>query len=219
MSESLEGGRTRLRREPHRGNHERRVIYELLDSASICHLGFTDEDGHPIVVPTIHARIDDQLYVHGSVASRMLKQLAKGASVCCTITHVDGVVLARSTFWSSMNYRSVMVFGQSRLVTDENEIERALNAIIEHVAPGRVSEVRPPTSSELRQTKIIAISIDEASAKVRTGDPNDDPNDLESDVWAGVLPLTTTFGDPLPAANLNGSIEIPESVKRLLADS
>jgi len=219
MSESLEGSRTRLRREPNRGNHERSVIYELLDSAPICHLGFIDEDGHPIVVPTIHARIDDQLYVHGSVASRMLKQLAKGASVCCTITHVDGVVLARSTFWSSMNYRSVKVFGQSRLVTDENETERAINAIIEHVAPGRVSEVRPPTSSELRQTKIIAISIDEASAKVRTGDPNDDPNDLESDVWAGVLPLTTTFGDPLPAANLNGSIEIPESVKRLLADS
>ena len=190
----------------------------------MCHLGLTDHDGHPLVIPTIHARVGEQLYVHGSAASRTLRRLAEGIEVCCTITHLDGIVLARSAFWSSMNYRSVMIFGRARLVTDPEEIELALDAIVEHIAPGRSAEVRRSTPKEIGATKVLALTIDEASAKVRTGDPNDDPADLDPEVgaevgagvWAGVIPVTTQFGSPIPAANLDNEVPLPTSARGLL---
>ena len=208
--------RTRLRREPQLGSHDPQVIREIIDAAPICHLGLTDHDGHPLVIPTIHARVGDQLYVHGSAASRTLRRLADGIDVCCTITVLDGLVLARSSFWSTMNYRSVMVFGRARLVDDPDEVRTALDAIVEHVAPGRSLEVREPTSLEIKATKVIALSLETASAKVRTGDPEDDPDDLGSDVWAGVVPISTQVGDPVPAANLAPGLPVPASVERLL---
>lgn len=208
--------RTRLRREPERGVHDPGAIHAVIDAATICHLGLTDQDGLPLVIPTIHARIGDQLYVHGSAASRTLRRLAEGIEVCCTITLVDGIVLARSSFWSSMNYRSVMIFGKARLVIEPDEIEAALDAIVEHIAPGRTDELRRPTDLEVRATKVIALPITEASAKIRTGDPNDDPGDLASDVWAGVVPIEYRVGTPIVAANLAAGIPTPPSVARLL---
>ncbi len=207
--------RTRLRREAHLGSHDPELIRSIIDAAPMCHLGLTDHDGHPLVIPTIHARVGQQLYVHGSAASRTLRRLAEGIEVCCTITHLDGIVLARSAFWSTMNYRSVMIFGHARLVTDPDEIELALDAIVEHIAPGRSAEVRRPTPSEIKATKVLALSIDETSAKVRTGDPDDDPADLDADVWAGVVPMAVHSGDPIPAVNLEREIAIPVSVRRL----
>ena len=212
--------RTRLHREAHLGSHDPELIRSIIDAAPMCHLGLTDHDGHPLVIPTIHARVGEVLYVHGSAASRTLRRVAEGIEVCCTITHLDGIVLARSAFWSTMNYRSVMIFGRARLVTDPEEIERALDAIVEHIAPGRSAEVRHPTSTEVKATKVLALTIDEASAKVRTGDPNDDPVDLDpevgADVWAGEIPVTTQFGTPIPAANLDHEMPLPASVRGLL---
>lgn len=208
--------RTRLHREAQLGEHDPVAIRRIIDAATICHLGLTDHDGHPLVIPTIHARIDDQLYLHGSAASRTMRRLAQGIDVCCTITLLDGVVLARSSFWSTMNYRSVMIFARARLVTDPAEIAMALGAIVEHIAPGRTGELREPTETEIRATKVIAIPIDEASAKIRTGDPNDDPGDLGSGVWAGVVPLALRAEAPVAAANLEPGIEIPPSVRAIL---
>lgn len=204
--------RTRLRREPHRGSHDPVVIRQIIDSAPICHLGLTDVDGHPLVIPTIHARIGDTLYVHGSAASRTLRRLATGIAACCTITHIDGLVVARSGFWSSMNYRSVMIFGTARLVDDPAETTAALDAIVEHVLPGRTNEIRRPTAKEIAATKVIALSLDHSSAKIRTGDPNDDPDDLDTDVWAGTIPLRIVADTPVPAANLRTHVPTPASI-------
>ena len=208
--------RTRLHREAHLGSHDPGLIRSIIDAAPMCHLGLTDHDGRPLVIPTIHARVGQVLYIHGSVASRTIRRLAEGIDVCCTITIVDGIVIARSAFWSSMNYRSVMVFARSRLVDDPDERSLALDAIVERMIPGRTTEIRESTDLELRATRVIAIPLDEASAKVRTGDPNDDPADLDSEVWAGVVPMTTQFGSPIPAANLDHDMPIPASVRGLL---
>ena len=209
----MDDERIRLRREPELGSHDPAVIRSIIDAALFCHLGLTDADGRPLVVPTIHARVDDTLYVHGSAASRTMRRCADGIDVCCTITHCDGIVVARSAFWSSMNYRSVMLFGTARLVDDTVEKSRALDAIVEHVLPGRSAEIRLPTDKELAATKVIALPIDLASAKVRTGDPDDDPADLAGDAWAGVIPLRVTADDPVPAANLADGIAVPPSVR------
>lgn len=215
MTFKPETDRTRLKREPERGSYDVTVIHDIIDSALICHIGLTDHDNTPLVVPTIHARVDDVLYIHGSVASRTLRRLAERIDVCCTFTHVDGVVVARSGFWSSMNYRSVMLFGQSRLVDDQAERAIALDAIVNRIIPGRTAEVRQSTDRELRATHVIALPIEEASAKVRTGDPNDDPQDLHTDVWAGVVPINTSYGEPIAAANLADSIAVPRSVQQM----
>jgi hypothetical protein len=204
--------RTRLRREPQRGSHDPSLIRDIIDSAFICNLGLTDHDGHPLVISTIHARVDDVLYVHGSAASRTLRRLATGIDACCTVTHLDGIVVARSGFWSSMNYRSVMIFGPARLVTDAEEILLALDAIVDHVLPGRSAEIRRPTAKELAATKVIALPIDAASSKVRTGPPNDDPDDLDSSVWAGTVPLQIVAAPPVPAPNLPADVRVPPSV-------
>lgn len=195
--------------------HDSEVIHAIIDAAAICHLGLTDHDGHPLVIPTIHARVGDQLYVHGSAASRTIRRLAGGIDVCCTITLVDGIVVARSAFWSSMNYRSVMVFGRSRLVEDHDELAVALKAIVNRMIPGRTAELRESTDRELRATRVIALPLDEASAKVRSGDPNDDPADLDGAAWAGVVPFTQQVGDPIPAENLAAGIPVPPSVQRI----
>jgi nitroimidazol reductase NimA-like FMN-containing flavoprotein (pyridoxamine 5'-phosphate oxidase superfamily) len=189
--------RTRLRRLPARGVHEREAIDAILDEALIAHLGFVD-DGHPFVIPTLHARIGDIVYVHGSAASRMIRTLSEGVPACLTVTLLDGIVLARSAFHSSVNYRSVVVLGVARPVEGPPERLRALEAITERLAPGRWAEVRWPTAQELKGTRVLAMTLDETSAKVRTGPPEDDPDDYALPVWAGVIPVHTVAGAPVP---------------------
>lgn len=201
--------RTTLRRLPERGSHDRAVIDAILDEALICHVGFTDEDGRPVVIPTIHARVGDTLYLHGSVASRMLRTIRDGADVCINAAIVDGLVLARSHFHHSMNYRSVVVFGTARLVTDPEEKEQAFAAVADHVAPGRWDDARRPSSVEDRQTMVVAVSMDEASAKARTGGPKDEEDDHDLDVWAGVIPVRISYGDPIRDPDARREVPLP----------
>lgn len=204
--------RARLHRKPQRGSHDPAVLHEIIDAALICHLGLADHDGHPLVVPTIHARIGDTIYVHGSAASRTLRRLAKGLDVCCTITHLDGIVAARSGFHSSMNYRSVMLFGPARLVDDGDEATQALDAIVDHILPGRSGEIRRPTAKEVAATTVIALPIDVASAKVRTGGPLDDADDVAAGGWAGVVPIRLVADAPIPSDDLAAGVAAPPSV-------
>ncbi len=214
MSEpSTKSPRTTVRRVPKRARYDRSTIDAILDEALLCHVGFVVE-GQPYVIPTIHARVDDVLYVHGAVASRMLKVLATGVPVCVTVTLLDGLVLARSAFHHSMNYRSVVVLGTARPVTDRNELSRALHALVEHVVPGRSEEVRGPNAKELEATAVLAIPIDEVSAKVRTGGPVDEPEDHALGCWAGVLPLSLGVGAPVPDAALAPGIAPSACVTR-----
>jgi nitroimidazol reductase NimA-like FMN-containing flavoprotein (pyridoxamine 5'-phosphate oxidase superfamily) len=180
----------RVRREPHRGRYDRETIDAILDEALYCHLGFA-VDGHPYVIPTLHARVDDTLYVHGSSASRMLRHASAGFRVCATITLLDGLVLAKSVFNHSINYRSVVVLGEATLVDGDEKIE-ALRAFTEHVAPGRWDEARQPTPQELKATWILSLPLDESSAKVRAGPPEDEPEDEDLPVWAGVVDVDLT---------------------------
>jgi len=189
--------RTRIHRLPERGSYDRAAIDAILDEALICHVGFI-ADGRPVVIPTIHARVGDHLYFHGSPAAGMLRNLRQGAEACVTVTIVDGLVLARSAFHSSMNYRSVVVFGSAEEVTDPAEKTRVLDALVEHVCRGRAKDARTPTEKELKQTLVLRIPIREASAKIRTGPPKDDEEDYALPIWAGVLPLTLTPGSAVP---------------------
>jgi nitroimidazol reductase NimA-like FMN-containing flavoprotein (pyridoxamine 5'-phosphate oxidase superfamily) len=196
--------RTRVRRHPERGVYDREPIDAILDEALICHVGFV-VDGQPFVIPTIHARSGDVLYLHGSPGSRMLRTLRDGVDVCVTVTLLDGIVLARSVYNHSMNYRSAVVLGRAREVVDADEKLAALETIVEHMVPGRWSDARQPNQGELDGTTVLALSLDEASAKVRTGAPSDFDDDLDLPVWAGVIPLhlvaRTAEGDnglPLP---------------------
>lgn len=191
------------------------MLHEIIDAALICHLGLTDHDGHPLVVPTIHARVGDTVYVHGSAASRTLRRLATGLDVCCTITHLDGIVAARSGFNSSMNYRSVMLFGPARLVDDTDEATQALDAIVDHMLPGRSGEIRRPTAKEVAATTVIALPIDVASAKVRTGGPLDDADDVAAGGWAGVVPIRLVAGTPVPSDDCGAGVGVPPSVTEL----
>lgn len=184
--------RIRVRREPHRGRYDRATIDAILDEALYCHLGFI-VDGQPYVIPTLHARIGDLLYVHGSSASRMLRHAATGAPMCATVTLLDGLVLAKSVFNHSIDYRSVVVLGQARLVEGEEKVE-ALRAFTEHVAPGRWEEARQPTPPELKATAILALPLTEASAKVRSGPPEEEPEDVDLPVWSGVVPIHLAVG-------------------------
>ena len=190
--------RTQVHRHPERGDYDRATIDAILDEALICHVAFNDGDGAPRCLPTIHARVGDTIYLHGSTAARAWKALRAGAEVCIAATIVDGLVMARSAFNHSMNYRSVVVFGTAREVTDEDELHTAAAAITSHVAPGREDEARMPTAAEYKQTLLLAVPIEEASAKVRTGPPKDDEEDMELSIWAGVLPLHTRPGEPEP---------------------
>jgi nitroimidazol reductase NimA-like FMN-containing flavoprotein (pyridoxamine 5'-phosphate oxidase superfamily) len=203
--------RTTLRRLPTRGSYERDTVHAILDEALVAHLGFVQE-AQPFVIPTIHARVGDVVYVHGSAASRMLRGLARGIPACLTVTLVDGLVLARSAFHHSMNYRSVVVLGAAELVTDDDEKRRALDAIVEHVAPGRSAEVRGPNEKELKATSVLRLGLDECSAKVRTGGPVDDEEDYALPCWAGVLPLRLVAGQPLADSRLQPGTEISASI-------
>jgi nitroimidazol reductase NimA-like FMN-containing flavoprotein (pyridoxamine 5'-phosphate oxidase superfamily) len=198
-------GRTKVRRLANRGNYDRDTIHAILDEALICHVGFV-VDGAPVVIPTIHWREGDRLYVHGSAASRMLRSLKDGVEACVTVTLLDGLVLARSAFHHSMNYRSVVVFGKAHVVEGGQKL-RALDALVEHVVRGRSRDVRPPNEIELRQTLVLALPLEEASAKIRTGGPVDDEEDYALPVWAGVVPLRLTPGEPV--ADRGGVVGVP----------
>ncbi len=204
--------RTTLRRLPKRGSFERQTVYEILDEGFVCHVGFVSE-GQPFVIPTAYGRAGDELYLHGARASRMLKALAEGSDVCVTVTHVDGLVLARSAFHHSINYRSVVVFGRARVVESDEEKTRALRAFTEHVMPGRWDDVRWPTPQELAATTVLALTLSEASAKVRTGPPIDDEEDYALPVWAGVLPLGILAGEPEPDPRLHAGAPLPAYVE------
>ena len=202
--------RATVKRLPERGVYDRAAIDAILDEALICHLAF-DTDHGPIAIPTIHARIGDVLYLHGSHASRMMRTTV-GEQVCVTATIVDGIVAARSAFHHSLNYRSVMVFGTPRKVEDPQERTAAFAAITNHVLPGRWEEARQPNEKEDKGTKLLAIDMVEASAKVRTGPPQDDAEDMSLGIWAGVVPLTMQAGEPIPAPDLEDGVEPPSSV-------
>lgn len=208
------GPRSKIQRLPERGRYDAETIHAILDEAYICNVAFV-LDGSPMAIPTIHARIDDTLYLHGSNVSRMLSTIAGGAEVCITATVLDGLVLARSVFHSSMNYRSVVLFGRAQPVTDRDEKLRAMRAVTEHVLPGRWDEVRQPNAKEIAGTQIVSIPIDEASAKIRSGAPVDEEGDLALDIWSGVIPLTLIPGDPIPD---RPELDTPGSV-RAVAES
>jgi nitroimidazol reductase NimA-like FMN-containing flavoprotein (pyridoxamine 5'-phosphate oxidase superfamily) len=209
--------RTKLRRIPARGSHERPTVYAILDEGFICHVGFV-VDGRPYVIPTGYARVEDRLYIHGSAASRMLRALEGGIETCVNVTLIDGLVLARSAFHHSINYRSVVIFGTASLVRDEAEKFEALRALTEHFVPGRWDEVRKPNELEMKQTMVLALPIVEASAKVRTGPPLDDGPDYDWPVWAGEVPLWMAAGSPVDDGRLVQGIGVPDyalSYKRL----
>jgi uncharacterized protein len=187
--------RTKVKRHPERGAYDRATIDAILDEALICHVGFV-ADGQPYVIPTIHARDGDTLYLHGSPGSRMLRNLAGGVDVCVTVTLLDGLVLARSVYNHSMNYRSVLVLGRARELTDRAEKLHAMERVVESIVPGRWSEAREPNETEIKGTTILALPIEEASAKIRTGPPKDFDEDLSLPVWAGVIPLDLRRGRP-----------------------
>lgn len=179
--------RIRVKREPHRGRYDRETIDEILDEGLICHLGF-EVDGQPFVIPTLHARVGDTLFVHGSSASRALRRAGSGAAVCVTVTILDGLVLAKSVFNHSINYRSAIVFGTARVVPNDEKLE-ALHSLTNQLVPGRWDEARQPTVQELKATWILALPIEEASAKVRVGGPEDEPEDVDLPYYAGVVPV------------------------------
>jgi uncharacterized protein len=206
MSEVSE--RIAVRRHPERGSYERETIDAILDEALFCHVGFV-ADGQPFVIPTIHARVGNVLYLHGSPASRMLRELGDGVDVCVTATLVDGVVLARAVYKHSLNYRSVVVLGRARPVEAEEEKHVALAAVVEHVCHGRSRDARSPNEQELAGTMVLALPISEASAKVRTGPPQDFDSDLDLPIWAGVVPLRLAAGEPEAEERVPAGVAVP----------
>jgi nitroimidazol reductase NimA-like FMN-containing flavoprotein (pyridoxamine 5'-phosphate oxidase superfamily) len=212
MSQFTPTDRTQVKRLPKRGNYDRETVYSILDTAFVCHVGFS-VGSQPFVIPTNYGRSGDTLYLHGSAASRMLNTLSGGVPVCVTVTHVDGLVLARSAFHHSVNYRSVVILGKAQLVEDPAEKMEALRIFTEHVMKGRWNDVRIPTEQELKATTVLSLPLEEVSAKVRTGGPIDDEPDYALPVWAGVLPLETVAKTPLPDAQRKNDPPIPEYLK------
>lgn len=210
--------RTQIKRLPQRGNYDRALIHQILDEALICQVGFV-VDGQPFVIPTAYGRVGDCLYIHGSPASRMLRTLKAGVEVCVTVTLLDGLVLARSAFHHSMNYRSVVIFGKATVVEAASEKLEALKAFTDHVMPGRWAEVRSPNPQELAGTLVLSLPLEEASAKVRTGPPKDDEADYALPVWAGELPLRLATLNPIPDPLLRSDVELSASVEHYLRDS
>jgi len=201
--------RTRVVREPHRGVYNRAEAYRILDQGFICHVGFVAQ-GQPYVIPTGYGRDGDNLYIHGSAASRMLRNLDQGIPVCVTVTLLDGLVLARSIFNHSMNYRSVVILGTAHAVTDQEEKLKALQILSDHIIPGRWTDSRQPNEKELKATLALKLPIEEFSAKVRQGPPLDDEEDLSFQTWAGVIPLQMVASEPIDDPTLQGEIKIPE---------
>ncbi len=200
--------RTRITREPDRAVYDRATVYQILDEGLICHVGFVVDD-QPFVIPTGYGRQGDNLYIHGSVASRMLRRLDQGVPVCVTVTLLDGLVLARSIFNHSMNYRSVVVLGTAVAVEDPQEKLQALRALSEHILPGRWHDARPPNERELKATLVMRLPLEEFSAKVRTGPPIDDEEDYSFPTWAGVLPLEMVARPPIPDPRLDAKTPVP----------
>jgi len=211
MSEFTPSQRTRVQRLAKRGSYDRETVYRILDEAFLCHAGFV-ADGQPYVIPTGYARAGDKLYIHGSAASRMLRTLAEGVQICVTVTLLDGLVLARSAFHHSMNYRSVVILGTASLVEDEKEKWAALRAFTEHVIPGRWNEIRRPNERELKATTVLCLPLEEVSAKIRTGPPVDEEEDYRLPVWAGVLPLHLATSAPVADPRGTPGVHPPEYV-------
>ncbi|MGB2627074.1 MAG: pyridoxamine 5'-phosphate oxidase family protein [Candidatus Acidiferrum sp.] len=212
MSDFSPTDRTQVRRLPKRGRYDRETVHQILDTGIVCHVGF-NVDGQPYVIPTNYGRKDDTLYIHGSAASRMLRTLGGGIPVCVTVTHLDGLVLARSAFHHSVNYRSVVILGTAKLVEDPAQKKEALRIFTEQVMQGRWNDIRQPTEQELKATTVLAIELEEVSAKVRTGGPVDDEEDYPLPVWAGVVPLQTVAQAPIPDANRKADYPIPNYLK------
>src|SRR6266850_5273339 len=209
MEKLLQTPRTTLKRLSQRGNYDRELIEQILDDGFICHVGFA-VDGQPFVIPTGYARVGDSLVIHGSQASRMLRTVGQGIDVCVTVTLIDGLVLARSAFHHSMNYRSVVVFGRATVIEDPDPKVAALRALSEHMIPGRWDDVREPSERELQQTTVLSLPLTEASAKVRTGPPLDEEEDYELSVWAGVIPVRLVAEPPVHDARLSANSEVPK---------
>jgi len=212
MSPFTPTDRTRVKRRPQRAVYDRAQVYSILDEGYVCHVGFVVE-GRPVVIPTAYGRAGDQIYIHGSAASRMLRSLAEGIDVCVTVTLVDGVVLGRSAFHTSMNYRSVVIFGNARLVTEREEKLEALRSFTNHVIPGRWEEVRQPTDQELAATTALALPLEEVSAKVRTGGPIDDEEDYAFPVWAGVVAVRAVTGEVTPDGHVLPGIPVFDAAR------
>ena len=213
MSDFTPTERTQVKRLPKRSKYERETVFAILDAGFVCHVGFS-VDGQPYVIPTNYGRSGETVYLHGSAASRMLRTLSEGVAVGVTVTHVDGLVLARSAFHHSVNYRSVVILGTARLVTDPAEKMEALRVFTEHVMKGRWDDVRQPTEQELKATTVLALPLEEVSAKVRTGGPIDDEEDYALPVWAGVLPLETVAKEPLADPQRRNNPAVPEYLKK-----
>jgi uncharacterized protein len=209
MEQLSQTARTTLKRLPQRGASDRETINQILDEGVVCHVGFI-VDGQPFVIPTGYARDGQKLYIHGSQASRMLRTIEQGIEVCLTVTLVDGIVLARSAFHHSMNYRSVVVFGRAAIIDDRDEKLAALRRLSEHMIPGRWEDVRQPSERELKLTTVLSLPLDEASAKIRTGPPLDDDEDYSLNVWAGTIPLHLAANAPISDDRLPPNIKVPE---------
>ena len=205
---------TRLRRLPERGSVDIQLAHKIIDDSRICHVGFT-LDGQPYVVPMALGRDGETILLHGSVVSRLMANLSDGLPCCVTVTHLDGLVLARSSFNSSMNYRSLMVFGSASLVSDEMEKKRGLDILVEHLAPGRLADLRPSTRKELNATTLLTLPLETFSIKSRSGPPGDAKGDLDAPIWAGVIPLALTAGNPVPAPDMLADVTLPGYLKRL----
>src|SRR5215472_7926573 len=212
MSTFTPTARTQVKRSPKRGAYDHETVFKILDEAFVCHVGFV-ADGQPYVIPTNYGRSGETLYLHGSAASRMLRTLSQGIPVCVTVTLVDGLVLARSAFHHSVNYRSVVVLGTARLVDQPEEKMEALRLFTEHIMKGRWDDIRWPTGQEMKGTTVLALQLEEVSAKVRTGGPVDDEEDYALPVWAGVLPLPVSIGAPVPDTRLDPATEVPSYMK------
>lgn len=213
VAETPASERVRLRRKRERGSYDRETLDAILDEGLIAHLGIV-EDGQPLVIPTLHARVGDVIYLHGSAASRTLRMTASGAPVCLTVSLIDGLVLARAAMHHSANYRSAVVIGKGRLVEDPDELMAGFEAVVERIVPGRWSDVRPPTAKEIRATALVALGIEESSAKIRTGPPLDDEEDYALPAWAGVIPLSLHAGEPQPDRRLAPGTAVPDYVSR-----
>jgi nitroimidazol reductase NimA-like FMN-containing flavoprotein (pyridoxamine 5'-phosphate oxidase superfamily) len=200
--------RTTLKRHRERGSHERATIHAILDEGFLCHLAFV-QDGSPHVIPTAYGRRGDTLYVHGSSANRALRALGDGGQACVSVTLLDGLVLGRSAFHTSMNYRSVILYGPTRVVSEPDEKSEALRAIVEHVLPGRWKDVREPSPEEVQRTLVLALPLEEGSAKIRTGPPIDEEEDYALDCWAGVIPVSLATGAPIDDPRLKPGTEVP----------
>lgn len=202
--------RSKVKRAPKRGHYDKETIYKILDDGQICHVGFVHK-GKPVVIPTIYGRTEHKVFIHGATVSRLIVELEKGIDISLSVAHVDGLILARSAFHHSMNYRSVVVFGKAKQV-DDHEKNEALKVISDHLIPGRWEEVRAPNAKELKATTVLEITLDEASAKIRTGGPNDDKEDYELDIWAGEIPFEHMALLPISDEKLKPQIEVPKSV-------